>query len=82
MTVQPTLQTSERSVAPDILITSGAIQYGVPTTSRTAPEPMVEDCVWIATPKSARPTAMTSSTTMTRMLAALMSRRITPSECR
>ena len=81
MTVQPTLQTSERSVAPDILITSGAIQYGVPTTSRTAPEPMVEDCVWIATPKSAR---RTSPSWSTRMLAALMSRwmHLIPELCR
>ncbi len=70
MTVHPRLQMSEAVVAPDSSITSGAIQYGVPTTLDSW-----NVVVLVATPKSA---SFTSPCFVVRMFAPLMSRCITP----
>jgi hypothetical protein len=70
MTVQPTLQMSEDVVAPESSMTSGAIQYGVPTTLDWSRP----DC-FVATPKSA---SLTLPSFVVRMLAPLMSLCMTP----
>ena len=74
MTVQPRLHISDAVVAPDSSITSGAIQYGVPTTLDS-----LNVDVRVATPKSAN---LTSPCFVVRMFAPLMSRWITPCSCR
>ena len=71
--VQPTLQMSHAVVVPAISMISGAIQYGLPTTV------LLFSCVEMATPKSA---SFTRPSLVTRMLAPLMSRWMTPCSCR
>mmetsp|Transcript_15398 Transcript_15398/g.47888 ORF Transcript_15398/g.47888 Transcript_15398/m.47888 type:complete len:224 (+) Transcript_15398:2211-2882(+) len=76
MMVQPTDQISELELQPDISITSGAIQYGEPTTECTFLSPSVS---FVATPKSA---SLAVPSLVTRVLAALMSLCSTPCSCR
>lgn len=74
MTVHPKLQMSDAVVAPDSSMTSGAIQYGVPTTLDS-----LNPVVRLATPKSA---SLTRPSFVVKMLAPLISRWITPCSCR
>lgn len=74
MTVQPRLHISEAVVAPVSSITSGAIQYGVPTTLDS-----LRPVVRLATPKSA---SFTRPSLVVRIFAPLISRCITPCSCR
>ena len=75
-TVQPTLHTSHAALTPAISITSGAIQYGVPTTLVLLLAPSFTR---VATPKSA---SFTWPPFVVRMLAPLMSRCTTPCSCK
>ena len=70
MAVHPTLQMSEAEVMPTISMTSGAIQYGVPTTGSLMAVSRVSS-IRVATPKSA---SLTIPCLVVRMLAPLMSR--------
>ena len=63
---------------PTISMTSGAIQYGVPTTGSLMAVSRVSS-IRVATPKSA---SLTIPCLVVRMLAPLMSRCTTPSWCR